>query len=245
VTRVAAYCLIVSAYVIGGGSLALFGAFLVVGPFAFVRFDASQSQVLIWDGFLSVLFFVQHSGMVRAPFRSWLASALPRSYHAAVYAVASGTVLAGVVFLWQTSSTVLFRIQGPLQWLPRTLCLLALAGFVWAILALRTFDPFGRIPIMVELRGKPLRSPEFVLRGPYLWVRHPLYFFVLVLIWSASEVTSDRLFFNLLWTGWIVVATMLEERDLVAEFGEGYRRYQRTVPMLLPWRRPVGAAAKR
>jgi protein-S-isoprenylcysteine O-methyltransferase Ste14 len=240
VNRVAAYCVIASAGLVGGGSLLLFGAFLVVGTFTLVRFDASEAQALIWDGFLSLLFFIQHSGMVRSPFRAWLASAIPRPYHAAAYAIASGTVLAGVVLLWQTSQTVLFRIQGPLQWLPRALCLLAIAGFIWAILALRTFDPFGRVPIVVDLRGKPLRPPEFVLRGPYFWVRHPLYFFMLVLIWSVPEATSDRLLFNLLWTAWIVLASYLEERDLAAEFGESYRRYQKTVPMLLPWRGPVG-----
>jgi len=242
VNRAAAYSVIALAGLLGGGSLLLFVAFLVMGPFTLVRFDASEAQALIWDGFLSLLFFVQHSGMTRAPFRARLASALPRHYHAAVYAIASGTILAGVVLLWQTSPTVLFRIERLLQWLPRAVSLLAIAGFIWAILALRTFDPFGRVPIMVDLRGKQLRAPEFVLRGPYFWVRHPLYFFMLVLIWSAPEVSADRLLFNLLWTSWIVLASYLEERDLVAEFGESYRRYQKTVPMLLPWRGPVGRA---
>jgi len=33
---------------------------------------------------------------------------------------------------------------------------------------------------------------------------------------------------------WIVIGTVLEERDLVAEFGESYREYQSAVPMLVP-----------
>jgi protein-S-isoprenylcysteine O-methyltransferase Ste14 len=41
--------------------------------------------------------------------------------------------------------------------------------------------------------------------------------------------------FNLLFPGWIVAGTILEERDLVAAFGEPYRDYQRQVPMLLPF----------
>ena len=32
----------------------------------------------------------------------------------------------------------------------------------------------------------------------------------------------------------MVVGTRLEERDLAAEFGDGYRQYQRHVPMLVP-----------
>ncbi len=50
----------------------------------------------------------------------------------------------------------------------------------------------------------------------------------------GSAVSIDRLLFNILWTVWIVVATLLEERDLVDDFGEGYLDYQRKVPMLFP-----------
>ena len=218
----------------------LFGVFLIAGPFTIIRFDVSEGQVLMWNGFLSLLFFIQHSGMIRAAFRTWLSSAIPRCYHPATYAIASGIVLTIVILLWQTSQTVIFRIQGPLHVLPRAISLFAIAGFIWGVQALRTFDAFGRIPIVVYLRGKQLRPPDFVLRGPYLWVRHPLYFFMLVLIWSAPNVTSDRLLFNVLWTFWIVLGSYFEEKDIVAEFGERYRDYQKTVPMLLPWRGPIG-----
>lgn len=240
VNRFAAHCVIVLSTVLGGGSLLLFGAFLIAGPFTIIRFDATEGQVLIWNSFLSMLFFIQHSGMMRATFRTWLSSAIPRYYHPATYSIASGIVLTIVVLLWQTSQTVLFRIQGPLQVLPRAISLLAIAGFIWGVQALRTFDAFGRIPIVVHLRAKQLRPPDFVLRGPYLWVRHPLYFFMLVLIWSTPNMTSDRLLFNVLWTFWTVLGSYLEEKDIVAEFGERYRDYQKTVPMLLPWRGPIG-----
>lgn len=238
--RFFAYCVIALSTVLGAGSLLLFGAFLVTGPFTIIRLDAPQPQALIWNGCLSLLFFVQHSGMVRASFRNRLASVIPRHYHRATYSITSGIVLAMVVLLWQPSQTFLYRVEGPLQALIRAASLLAIAGFIWGVRALGTFDPFGRIPIVVDLRGGQLRPPDFVLAGPYLWVRHPLYFFTLVLVWSTPAMTTDRLLFDALWTSWIVLGSYLEERDAVAEFGDGYRRYQESVPMLLPWRGPVG-----
>jgi hypothetical protein len=45
---------------------------------------------------------------------------------------------------------------------------------------------------------------------------------------------------NILWSAWIVLGSYREEKDVVAESGESYRRYQETVPMLLPWRGPIG-----
>ena len=218
----------------------LFGVFLIIGPFAIIRFAASEAQVLIWDGFISLVFFIQHSGMVRASFRNRISSVIPSDYHPAVYSILSGIVLTVVVLLWQPSQTVLFQIEGPLRMLPRAIALLAIIGFIWGVRVLRTFDPFGRVPVVVRLRGGQLRPPNFDLGGPYLWVRHPLYFFSLVLIWTAPVISSDRLLFNALWTIWIVLGSYLEEKDLVAEFGERYRNYQKTVPMLLPWRGPVG-----
>jgi len=65
-----------------------------------------------------------------------------------------------------------------------------------------------------------------------------LYFVVLLMIWSYPVLTVDRLLFNMLWTVWIVIGAVLEERDLTADFGNDYREYQRDAPMLLPTKIP-------
>ena len=108
--------------------------------------------------------------------------------------------------------------------------------FVWSCLALRTFDFFGIEPIIANIKAtEPLVIP-FIVRGPYKWVRHPIYLAMLLIIWSCPSVSIDRFLFNIIWTVWIVVATMLEERDLEDEFGEGYLDYKLKVPMLFPRR---------
>ena len=229
------------AVVIGGGSLLLFGVFLLIRPIPIIRFDVSENQILLWNASLSILFFIQHSGMMRTSFRTWLAPIVPRHYHSSTYAIASGIALTAAVLYWQPSQTVLYQAEGMLRLLARAISVFAIAGFAWGVRALGNFDTFGLIPIRVYLRGKQLRAPNVIIRGPYLWVRHPLYFFVLVLIWSAPDVSLDRLLFNVLWTLWVVLGTYLEEKDLVAEFGEKYRHYQKTVPMLFPWRFPRGS----
>ena len=232
--------MIVISILIGGGSLLLFGVFLVTGPFTIVHFYASEHQVLLWDGFLSLLFFIQHSGMIRTSFRDRLALIMPRYYHASTYAIASGIALTALVLCWQPSQTVLYEVTGLLRLLARAISVVAVVGISWGVRALGNFDTFGLDPIRAYLRGRPLRPSNLVVRGPYLWVRHPLYFFMLALIWSCPDVNSDRLLFNVLWTLWVVLGSYLEEKDLVVEFGERYCQYQKKVPMLLPWKGPVG-----
>jgi protein-S-isoprenylcysteine O-methyltransferase Ste14 len=61
-------------------------------------------------------------------------------------------------------------------------------------------------------------------------------------MWADPEMTVGRVLIASLWTAWICVGAVLEERDLVADFGDTYRKYQQRVPMLVPWRRPVPSA---
>jgi protein-S-isoprenylcysteine O-methyltransferase Ste14 len=230
----------VLAVLVGGGSLLLFAAFLILGPAGVIRLNLSESRALVGDGILCALFFVQHSAMIRQSFRTRLSAFIPPYCHPAVYAIDSGVALTAVVILWQRSPTTLFALEGPLRWLPRVFSALAIGGFIWGVRALRVFDPFGRIALTAHLRGRPLAALPLTLRGPYLWVRHPLYSCMVVLIWSVPELSLDRLLFAVLWTVWIILGARLEERDLVAEFGDRYHRYQQTVPMLVPWRGPAG-----
>ena len=101
--------------------------------------------------------------------------------------------------------------------------------------ASRMVSFFGLRAIRCQLRGKQQPAAAFTERGPYRWVRHPQYFCVLVMIWSYPDLTADRLLFNVLWSTWIVVGTLLEERDLTETFGHHYQEYQSRVPMLIPW----------
>jgi methanethiol S-methyltransferase len=203
----------------------------------YVEMGWPDSLALAWDAVLSLAFFLQHSGMVRRPVRARLAAVLPARYQGALYSIASGIVLALVIVLWQRSGTQFVVLEGIPRWIAQSLSLLAVVTFVLAACSLRrSFDPLGLGPIRAHLRGQLDRADNLVVRGPYLWVRHPLYSCILVLFWTNPEMTADQLLLSVLWSVWIWVGAVLEERDLVAEFGETYRAYQRQVPMLIPWR---------
>ena len=235
-SRIVAYSLLVLAYVLGLVSLIWCGVFLWAGPRQIVDLGLGTPMTLAFDGLLCLAFFLQHSGMVRRSFRLRLAAVLPTHYHRAVYAIASGIVLLLLVVLWQPSRLAVFSLEGPLRWLARGVSLAAIGGFAWAIGSLGQLDSFGRGPILAHLRGIPARAMPLTIRGPYRWVRHPFYASGLLFMWTHPDLTADRLLFDVLVTIWVIVGTLLEERDLAAEFGEAYSRYQRSVPMLVPWR---------
>jgi protein-S-isoprenylcysteine O-methyltransferase Ste14 len=236
--RGVARTMIVAAQVVGGGSLLAFGIFLYRGPMHVVDLVRTDAGALVVDTLLSIGFFVLHSGMVRRSVRERLSAVVPRHVYGAVYSIVSGFALIVVIVLWQPTQAVIVIIENPFRPILRGCFVAAVLSFVWGVRALRHFDGFGVRPIRARLRGEPVRELPLSIRGPYRLVRHPLYTMVLVMIWSSPDVTLDRMLFNVTWTVWIVLGTILEERDLIEQFGQDYLRYRETVPMLIPWRKP-------
>jgi hypothetical protein len=231
-----AYLLLTAATALGGFSLLLFGAFVFGWSFTVIDLEFNKLGLLAWDSMLCLIFFVQHSVMVRRSFRQRLSTLVPEPFHGALYTLASGAALTILVLFWQGSGNPLLSLEGYSRWAANGIFISSMIGMMWSLQALGSFDMFGIQQILAHIHASNVRSMAFTIRGPYRWVRHPLYFCVLVLIWSRPDLTADRLLFNILFTAWITIGTLLEERDLVADFHETYTDYQRRVPMLIPWR---------
>jgi protein-S-isoprenylcysteine O-methyltransferase Ste14 len=65
--------------------------------------------------------------------------------------------------------------------------------------------------------------------------RHPWYLGTILLIWARGFDVS-ALITNIILTIYLVVGTVLEERKLLIEYGEDYRRYRENVSMLIPFK---------
>jgi methanethiol S-methyltransferase len=216
----------------------MFWLFLFMGSFTIIDLRLGARDALLIDAFLSIIFFLQHSILVRRGFKQWLGKFMPDVYHNAFYGLTSGTALLLVLVFWQKSPTLIARADGIIFWLLRALFCLCLAGFFWGSKSLGSFDMLGVKPLMRYISNRPGKQQQIMAKGPYRWVRHPLYLFLIVIIWSCPVLTLDRLLFNIMWTVWIVIGTYLEDRDLHREFGSQYHEYSSCVPMLIPYRIP-------
>lgn len=233
--KTASLLLVTGAYGLGGGGMAAWLVFVFWGPLVRLTPTIGMVGSLLVDASLCLLFFIQHSIMVRRGFRLWLTRTTRAEFHGAFYASASGACLLVLVLLWQPAGSPLWLPPEWVRWTMAVIFLLAAAGAWWGTRSLDGFDALGIKPALDVFGGRRSDPPkELTVRGPYRWVRHPLYLLSLIIIWSGPVYTVDRLLHNLLWSIWIVIGASYEEQDLVACFGDAYQSYRKSVPMLLP-----------
>jgi len=113
-----------------------------------------------------------------------------------------------------------------------------LAGGTAAVGLLASFRVTGSLEFLGMAQFLHLRQPAApeALRvdGMYRWMRHPIYSFSLLILWLLPVMTSNRLAAALGITLYILIGSTLEERKLLAQFGEAYRAYQARVGKFIP-----------
>jgi methanethiol S-methyltransferase len=197
---------------------------------------APLGEALLIDALLLALFAVQHSVMARAGFKRWWTRIVPEAIERSTFVLAASLCLLVLFWQWRPlAATTVWQASG--GGLRAALVGASMCG--WGIVFLSTFliDHFGLFglrQVWNAYRGKASEEPAF--RTPLLYkaVRHPLYLGFMIAFWATPIMTLGHLVFATATTGYMIVAIQLEERDLVARYGEEYLAYRRRVWMLLP-----------
>jgi protein-S-isoprenylcysteine O-methyltransferase Ste14 len=94
-----------------------------------------------------------------------------------------------------------------------------------------------------SLEEQAPRTEPLVVKGPYRYVRHPLYSDVVLLLlgwWLLFDYTFLLISALLLLLWFSCVVTQFEERELKALFGNDYEEYARRVPRIIPFTSKLG-----
>jgi protein-S-isoprenylcysteine O-methyltransferase Ste14 len=199
---------------------------------------APWAQALFVDLLLLGLFGVQHSVMARGAFKRWWTRIVPQPVERSTYVLMTSIVLA--LFFWQWRPIpvpIVWRIENAaaVQLLWATFWL----GWVLVLLStflINHFELFGLQQVFARLTGREMPAQGFKTPLLYRYLRHPLYLGILLSLWAVPLMTAGHLLFSMGLSSYIFVGIWFEERDLIAQFGERYRRYRAEVGMLVPRR---------
>ncbi len=189
---------------------------------------------LLWAAYCAV-----HSALISISVTNRLRAVLGgnyRYYRLFFNVVAIGTLIPLIASTHSPrfDSGPLFVWRG--YWRVVEYCLVAL-GVLLVVEGARHYSMLQFLGFL-QIRKEPAHggmtgSGNFDATGVLGMIRHPWYLAVFILLW-ARNLNGASLTVNVVLSIYLVVGTILEERKLVIEFGEEYRRYQERVSMFVP-----------
>ena len=208
----------------------LFVVSLVYTAFTYaMSFGQPATATGVWgpvaiDVLLLSAFALHHSVFARERVRTRVARAVSSRLERSVYVWVASLMLIAVCALWQPVPGVAWDVTGPAA---RMLHGLQIAGIVIALWSAAKIDALELAGIR-QLEASP-RPAEFMARGPYAWVRHPIYVGWFLMVFATPMMTATRLVFAIVSSAYLIVAIPFEERSLRTSTGGAYERYARLV----------------
>ena len=211
--------------------------------------DATVLEVVV-NVSLLLAFGWSHSIMARPAFKRQWTRFVPQPIERSTYVLVSCIMLALLMWQWRPMPAIVWNIEND-----------AGRTFMWALFAtgwlmvplvslmISHFDLFGVRHVWLYLRGRPYEPLPFRTPMLYARVRHPLYIGWGLAFWATPTMSAGHLLFASILSVYMAIATLVEERDLIAHFGEQYLQYRRTVPRFFPrlrsanWMRTRGVGA--
>jgi len=192
-------------------------------------------ETIAIDLMLISAFALQHTVMARRSFKTRLQRLIPQHLVRSTFVLCTSIVLLMIFHYWRPLPITIWDVTHPIG----SGILQGAFWLGWAILITSTFmidhfDLFGLKQVYFYVRQIEYRDVEFKAQMFYRFVRHPGYTGLLLAFWAAPHMTAGHLVFALAMTLYIRMGIVFEERDLARTFGETYKLYQKSIPMLIP-----------
>jgi len=179
-------------------------------------------------GLFWMTYYLIHSMMASMRFKHFIKLTAPFffPYYRLVYSIfATVNLILLLQFHLIVPSQSMFKSLG-LQWVGFAFLL---SGGVVLLIAVRNYG--------ARFLWRETKVDTLITTGLNAYVRHPLYFGILLLLFGIFLLSPlwKNMVLLIVSTLYLIVGILLEERKLIAEFGSAYLAYRKRVSMLIPW----------
>ncbi len=199
------------------------------------RATGPMGMAVLVNVLLLLMFAIQHTIMARPSFKEWWTKIIPQPAERSTFVLATSLVLAFMCAQWRPMTANVWQVENVAM--QTLLWSLFAAGWIIALYSsflIDHFDLFGVRQVVLHWQGREYTPRPFAQRSLYRLVRHPLMSGFMIAVWATPTMSQGHLLFAVVISCYIFIGIAFEERDLVRNLGEDYRRYRRETPMLFP-----------
>lgn len=221
------------------GTVALLWFILAMGGLAPTVYSPLQSTstsgAIIINVALIVIFALQHSIMARPRFKSMMRKWLPQAAERSTFLLFTGIALISAIVFWQPLPGMMWQVEQT----GLMITLWALYALGWTYLLIATFvtnhfELLGLRQVYFYFREQPYTKVPFTKKLMYSYSRHPMMLGLFVGMWCVPTMSISQFVMVSLLTLYVFIGLYFEEKDLMNEFGESYRKYKNEVATLIP-----------
>ncbi len=179
--------------------------------------------------FFAVIHSVLATGYIKKKAEKWMGNKF--RFYRLVYSILSFFTFAPAFLIWATyadSTPPVYAIPQLFYPIIILIRLLAIGMFVYAALQTDILDLIGIRQLQGNVKNIMITS------GVYGIVRHPIYTGGIILLFTKMEMSQLDLAAIVLVSIYFLIGAFVEERRLLAVFGEEYVKYQQQVSMFIP-----------
>jgi len=183
-------------------------------------------------GALWISYFIIHSLLASDKVKRGINTNFPGFTH--VYRVfynISATIMLFPMFyfVYFVPSAQIVKWNGFFAVIANLLAVAALAGFIYSFKFYRGMDISG----IAQYKNKTPEANVFVISPLHRFVRHPWYFFAIIIIWTR-DMNAYFLLSASLMTAYFFIGSYFEEQKLKLHLGNRYAQYMTKVPGIIP-----------
>lgn len=188
------------------------------------------------------LFAISHSLLASFNFKEKLVAKIGNriAFYRFFYNVISIISFTAIYFLAPKPHLIIYDLNYPYDIIIFSIQILGVIGFFWSVSYIDVKEFLGLKQIIRFYNGSYNlnnidEQSEFIVKGPFKLLRHPIYFFSIIILGFRPTMDFFYLVFFICSVLYFYIGSIHEEKNLEKKFGEKYLVYKKSTPRLIPF----------